>query len=172
MTSQFWACFRHRDGIEGERGFTLLEIMVVMAIIAILATMSVPFYQSVVKSAEIRSSVADLETMSRVIDAYIGQHGYAPASLSDVGIEGFTDPWGRPYHYLRLANAPDAAPPMVGAARTGADALPVNSDYDLFTIGADGEYLAELSAPESRDDVIRADNGSFHGAVFEYHETP
>ena len=151
-----------------EAGFSLIELMMVIAIMSILLTMAIPFYQGVVSSAEVRSSVADLETMSRVIDAYIGQHGHAPETLKEVGIEGFVDPWGRPYEYQRLMGPLDSPEVVAANVRLSEDGIRINTDYDLFTIGADGEFVANVSAPVSQDDVIRGDNGSYTGLAEHY----
>ena len=41
--------------------------------------------------------------------------------------------------------------------------VPINSDYDLFSMGKDGESVAPLTAKASRDDVVRASDGAFIG---------
>ena len=41
--------------------------------------------------------------------------------------------------------------------------VPLNGDYDLYSMGADGETKKTLSAPASYDDVIRALNGGYIG---------
>jgi general secretion pathway protein G len=40
---------------------------------------------------------------------------------------------------------------------------PINSDYDLYSIGKDGESVAPLTAKKSWDDVIRAADGAYIG---------
>ena len=46
--------------------------------------------------------------------------------------------------------------------------VPLNSDYDLYSIGADGESKKTLSAPASYDDVIRALDGAYVGLASEF----
>ena len=46
--------------------------------------------------------------------------------------------------------------------------MPINRDYHPSRTGADGKTLAPLQAPESRDDVIRANDGGYVGLAFHY----
>ena len=46
--------------------------------------------------------------------------------------------------------------------------VPLNTDYDLYSMGKDGESTAPLTARQSRDDIIRADNGGFIGLASEF----
>lgn len=45
---------------------------------------------------------------------------------------------------------------------------PINSDYDLYSMGKDGESVEPLTARKSHDDVIRANDGSFVGLAVEF----
>ncbi len=45
---------------------------------------------------------------------------------------------------------------------------PINSDYDLYSMGKDGESVEPLTAKKSHDDVIRANDGSFVGLAAEF----
>ena len=40
---------------------------------------------------------------------------------------------------------------------------PISSDFDLYSMGKDGETVAPLTAQKSHDDVIRASDGAFYG---------
>ena len=44
----------------------------------------------------------------------------------------------------------------------------MNSDYDLWSRGPDRETGASLDDPESKDDILRADNGMFVGPLAKY----
>jgi general secretion pathway protein G len=46
--------------------------------------------------------------------------------------------------------------------------VPINSDYDLFSVGLDGSSLAALTAIVSKDDIIRANDGGFIGLAANY----
>lgn len=45
---------------------------------------------------------------------------------------------------------------------------PINSDYDLYSVGHDGESVEPLTAKKSHDDIIRANNGDFIGYAENY----
>ena len=44
----------------------------------------------------------------------------------------------------------------------------MNSDYDLYSMGPDGESLPPFTASTSRDDLVRASNGGYIGPVIEF----
>ena len=73
----------------GKSGFTMIELLIVMAVITILVSMAVPFYQkSIIRSKEsvLRSNLFTLRT---VIDEYTMDKGKAPQSLQDLVSEGY-----------------------------------------------------------------------------------
>jgi len=56
----------------------------------------------------------------------------------------------------------------VSKARKDGKLNPINSDFDLYSIGEDGKTTTPLRAPQSRDDVIRARDGAFLGLAAEF----
>ena len=73
----------------GKSGFTMIELMIVMAVITILVSMAVPFYQkSIIRSKEsvLRNNLFTLRT---VIDEYTMDKGKAPQTLQDLVSEGY-----------------------------------------------------------------------------------
>lgn len=79
-----------REG-RGARGFTIIELMIVMMIISILIGMAVVVYDKTVKRAREATLRQDLQTMRQAIDNYTLDKQQAPQSLDDL-VEG---------HYLR-----------------------------------------------------------------------
>ena len=94
-----------------------------------------------------------------------------------------TDPWGNPYQYLRIdsSGVPGAGGPGgggpggggpggggLGQVRKDKNLVPINSDYDLYSMGRDGQSVSPLTAEPSRDDVVRASNGSYIGLAERY----
>ena len=73
------------------------------------------------------------------------------------------DPWGRPYVYTDLSQKGSK-----GNARKDGKLNPINSDFDLFSVGEDGLTTAPLKPPQSRDDVIRARDGAFLGLAADF----
>ena len=59
-------------------------------------------------------------------------------------------------------------PGMEGHRRKDHSLVPVNSDYDLYSMGPDGDSQAPFTAQASRDDIVRASNGGYIGPVIEF----
>ena len=75
----------------GERGFTLLELMVVMAVMLILAAIAVPSYLSSVKKAKEAVLKEDLHTMRSAIDSYTADKAKATAIAGRSGPGGISE---------------------------------------------------------------------------------
>ena len=71
------------------RGFTLIEMMVVMAIIVILIAVAVPFYQKAILRAKETVLHNNLSAMRNAIDAYAFDKQKAPHDLSDLVTDGY-----------------------------------------------------------------------------------
>ena len=55
-----------------------------------------------------------------------------------------------------------------GAHRSGGFTLvelAINSDFDLYSSGPDGQSMPTLNATVSRDDIVRAADGAFYGVA-------
>ncbi len=73
----------------GEGGFTLVELMIVMAIIMILATIAIPIYVRTLQRAKEATLREDLHTMRTAIDSYTIDKEKAPDSLDDLVQAGY-----------------------------------------------------------------------------------
>jgi general secretion pathway protein G len=100
------------------------------------------------------------------IDQYIMDYGTPPDNLADVGYDTLLDPWGNPYRYLKIMDSTD--PGMQGHRRKDHSLVPVNSDYDLYSMGPDGLTGAPFTDRKARDDIVRASNGGYIGPVTEF----
>lgn len=73
----------------GNRGFTFIEIMVVMAILTILVVLIVPLYHGSIDKAKEAVLKEDLFTLRDVIDRYASNHGSYPSSLNILVEKGY-----------------------------------------------------------------------------------
>jgi general secretion pathway protein G len=143
------------------KGFTLLEVMFVVAIVGLLATIATPNFIRYRYHARIVRVIADMKTIEKGIVNYLADHGDLPDALSDAGFGHLRDPWGNPYQYLRLDGNTD--PGVKGDRRRDKNANPVNSDFDLYSMGRNGITTAQFSAKQARDDIVRANDGGYWG---------
>jgi general secretion pathway protein G len=133
-----------------------------MAILAVLSTIAVPTYIAYVNKAKVVRAIADTREISTTIDVYRMEHDTLPATLAEVNYAGSLDPWGNPYQYVNLeAEGPDAA-------RKDQSMTPLNTDYDLYSMGKDGQSEAVITAETSQDDILRATNGGYFGLASLY----
>jgi general secretion pathway protein G len=72
-----------------ERGFTLVELMIVMMIIAILAAVAIPSFEQAIKNAREAALKEDLHVMRDAIDSYTMDKNKAPQSLDDLVQNGY-----------------------------------------------------------------------------------
>jgi general secretion pathway protein G len=79
--------------------------------------------------------------------------------LAEAGFAHFRDPYGNAYVYLRI----QGGGPGKGGVRKDRKLNPINSDFDLYSIGKDGETKTQLDNKDSLDDIVRANDGGFVG---------
>ena len=107
-----------------QRGFTLLELLVVIVIIGLLAGYVAPRYFSQVGKSEVQVARAQIDALEKALDQYRLEHRRYPTTEEGLAAIGPlmkkavpNDPWGRPYQYR--------APGQKG-------------DFELFSFGRDG----------------------------------
>jgi general secretion pathway protein G len=149
-----------------DRGFTLIELMIVIAIIGTLSAIAVPNYLKYKNNAMIAVAVTDIRMIEKQIALFVFDNdGQLPNSLNNLpNIGTVNDPWGNPYLYMRIDGGASNA---IGKARKYMGQPPINNDYDLYSMGKDGKTKKTLKAKESRDDVVRAYEGRYVGLASE-----
>jgi general secretion pathway protein G len=145
--------------------FTLIEIMVVIAIIGTLSAIAIPPYLSYIKRLDNTDALSDIRVIEEAINDYLDENGELPDSLDDVGLGDMEDPWGNPYVYLRIDGGKVKGK---GKLRKDHSMVPVNTDYDLYSKGKDGKSQTPFTAKASQDDIVRAQDGAFVGLVSDY----
>jgi general secretion pathway protein G len=137
--------------------------MLGIAILGILVAIAVPTYQNYQDRVRTFKAVADIRPIEALVLTYKAEERSLPASLAQVGAAGMRDPWGNPHQYTNLEDTKGN-----GAARKNKNLVPINSDFDIYSMGKDGASVSPLTAKASRDDIVRANDGRFVGLASEY----
>jgi general secretion pathway protein G len=134
-----------RVGAFGQhRGFTLIELMVVLVILAMLATIAAPRITKYLGKAKAEAATIQVEALSAAVDAFVLDNGRPPTSAEGLNAllsappdlptwdgpyvkksASLIDPWGRPYLYRQ-------------PGRQG--------DYDVLTLASDNREGGEGDA--------------------------
>ena len=145
------------------RGFTIVELMLAVTLLAVLVGLAANGWSGYQEKARSKKAQEDIMVLAVIIDAHYADTGAFPADLAAIGRAGLLDPWGAPYEYLDLSTVKGK-----GKARKDHSLVPINSDYDLYSKGPDGDSVGPLTAKASRDDILRGRNGQFVGPASQF----
>lgn len=128
-----------------QRGFTLLELLVVMVIIGLLAGYVGPKYFAQIGKSEVKAARAQIDALEKALDQYRLDVGRYPTSENGLAAlmkrppsenrwqgpylrkEVPADPWGQPYQYTQPGE---------------------HGEFDLFSLGKDGKPGGEGEAAD------------------------
>lgn len=134
----------------------------VVAIIGTLAAIAVPNYISFRERAVYAKTIQTMRMMEKELIAHKIDTGEYPEKLDEIGLE-LTDHWGNDYQYFNIETSTGN-----GKRRKKQNLVPINGDFDLYSMGPDGKSVSPLTAKHSRDDIVRANNGAFLGRASSY----
>ena len=142
------------------KGFGLLELMLTLAIVSLLVMVAIPAYGGYALRAKVARAIGEIGSIAIEIETFrLYNRDRVPTNLAELQTTVLNDPWGRPYEFLNIIDDQ----PNKGAVRKDGKLNPLNSDYDLYSKGQDGDSKGPLNAKASRDDIVRASNGAFIG---------
>ncbi len=134
----------------------------VLMVVGILGLFSVNRYDKYIDETRITEAKVDIFGLDVKINYFHVKYRSFPDSLDDIGGAPL-DPWSNPYRYLNVQTVKGK-----GKVRKDHNLVPINSDYDLYSMGKDGRSVSPLTSKHSRDDIIRANNGEFVGVAQDY----
>jgi general secretion pathway protein G len=120
-----------------EKGFTLVELLLVLVILALIATVVLPSIIGQAEGAKVKAAASQISRLSMSVETFYLDTGVTPESLGDLanepsGVTGWNgpyvknsllkDPWGKEYQF-----------------RSPGD----HGEFDIFSYGADGQSGGE-----------------------------
>ena len=144
--------------VPANSGFTVVELLIVVAIILTISAIAVPNLVAAIDQAKVARAIGDIHTIGTEIQEYDAMNGQYPNTLANIGYAWKLDPWGNPYQYLDFQDVSGK-----GKMRKDRFLVPINTSFDLYSMGKDGQSVAPLTAPQSQDDIIWANDGSYIG---------
>lgn len=139
-------------------GFTLIELLITIAIILTICAIAIPNLMAAMDQARVARAVGDIHAIGNEIQTFYVLNDKFPNSLADIGYGNRLDPWGNPYQYLNFDGLKGK-----GQMRKDRFLVPINSYFDLYSMGKDGASVPPLTAKASQDDIIWASDGAYVG---------
>jgi general secretion pathway protein G len=155
---------RHISEKAACRGLTLVELLLATALVGVLTAIAVPSYRGAVEHTKMARARSELAMIHMAVLATRGPDFRLPESLAQVRGVPLTDPWGRPYAYYYF----DRPGANRGQIRKDRNLVPINSEFDLYSVGKDGISRPPLTAAPSRDDIIVGRDGAFIGLATKF----
>ena len=146
-----------------QHGFSFIELLIALATAAMVTAIAVPSYQAYIFRTKVTTAIADISKIALAIRRYSVQYDALPPDLNTIHCGDLLDPWGNRYYYLSFDDTKGHA-----GQRKNKNLVPINSEYDLYSAGPDGQTAAPLTARKSRDDIIRANDGGYIGLASNY----
>ncbi len=107
--------------------------------------------------------MADLDLINQKFEVYYSTYDSYPPTLAAAGLSNMLDPWDNPYEYLLFDENTKK-----GEKRKDKFLNPVNTDYDLYSMGVNEATAKPFTSAQGRDDIVRANNGQFIGLAEDY----
>ncbi len=135
-----------------------------VSVVLLMFALVIPAAREIVNKTRSDNVVVDLEKIQTDISDFMLINRRLPDSLTEIYGDIPRDPWGNEFNYLNIADGDESVKFKVRKYKFIKN---LNSDYDLFSEGIDGESVQPLTGKSSHDDIVRAKNGLYIGPVEE-----
>ncbi len=130
-----------------QSGFTLLELVVVLAVLGIVLGAAVPLASAVIEADRRQEARAELETLVRALESFYFENGSFPATLTESGFYGehlqpgvsgtaTTDPFGAGQDYAYSVDVEDNTATVYSLGEDGFDSGAGSEEYVAVVFGA------------------------------------
>ncbi len=147
--------------MKGQRGFTLIEMMVVVAIIAILAALLIPNFSRARAQAQTATCISNLKTIGTALELYYTDHQYYPTATMQAIDKSYLQGAGSPLNGY-LAQVPiDPASGGVGNYEFSTESTTGNNGvagYQIWCPGTHDPATLQGVAPGTAFKYLRYDN--------------
>ena len=116
--------------VPANSGFTVVELLIVVAIILTISAIAVPNLVAAIDQAKVARAIGDIHTIGTEIQEYDAMNGQYPNTLANIGYAWKLDPWGNPYQYLDFQDVSGK-----GKMRKDRFLVPINTSFDLYSMG-------------------------------------
>ena len=124
--------------LNNEKGFTLIELIVVIAILGILAAVAIPRLSGFTEKAKIKANIAGIQTLQSIVRVYEADNGSLPDDLDDLKDAGL------------LEATPEAPAIVTDDDGTGTcvkdDYFEMNATTGIVSIGQAGVILSDVAS--------------------------
>lgn len=147
-----------------QTGFSTMEMVMTVSVVLLMFALVIPAAREIVNKTRSDNVVVDLEKIQTDISDFMLINRRLPDSLAEIYGDIPRDPWGNEINYLNIADGDESIKFKVRKYKFIKN---LNSDYDLFSEGIDGESVQPLTGKSSHDDIVRAKNGLYIGPAEE-----
>ncbi|MBW3938855.1 prepilin-type N-terminal cleavage/methylation domain-containing protein [Neisseria meningitidis] len=145
-----------------QKGFTLIELMIVIAIVGILAAVALPAYQDYTARAQVSEAILLAEGQKSAVTEYYLNHGEWPGNNSSAGVASASDIKGKYVEKVEVAKGVVTAE----MKSTGVNNEIKGKKLSLWAKRQDGSVKWFCGQPVTRDanntadDAVKADTGT------------